>query len=353
MQIRLDQLNKEGWTEFLMQQTHSHFWHSWEWGEFLANFKQRQVLRFSIHERENIVGLCTVCLVPVPRFGKRGDSIPVYHFSGPILKQGLDLQAKKAAYLQLFMAIDGELRERAILDVTFRIWDPSLDRAYFGSLPEYGYHLKEVPSWMYNVPEDESEIMKTYAQNFRGQVRQGNRRGAVVEVNVPFDIKQLYALHEMTMALGHARPKYSMDEVAHVLNWGTQLKDLYLCKHEGRLVGFLVTLKFNNMAIDWIEGMDRRYAEFRPMNMMYHELFKRSAREGIRTVDIGGGVTKGVTHFKEDLGAKPITTFVLHKSYRNNLYVMLATAWALGPITTLRAIWRRGAIIRTKIKNAI
>jgi Acetyltransferase (GNAT) domain len=342
MQIYLNQLNKVKWDEFLRQQTHSHFWHSWEWGEFLASFKQRRILRYSIHEKGDIVGLCTVCIVPIPRFGRRGDSIPAWHFSGPILKHDLDLQAKKSAYSQLFKAIDGELMEKAILDMTFRIWDPSLDRACFESLMDSGYDFEETQSWMFNVREDESQIMKTYTKHFRNQVRQGERRGAAVEVNAPVDVEELYALHEMTMVHGHTRPRYSMDEVAFVLNWGTELKDLYLCKHEGRLMGFLVTLKFNNVTIVWLAGMDRRYAEFRPMNLMYHELMKRSARQAIRTVDIGGGVTEGVTHFKEDLGAKPMPIFVLHKKYRNNLYVMLATAWALGPTTTLRAVWKRG-----------
>jgi len=340
MQIHLDQLDKEKWNEFLWQQIHSHFWHSWEWGDFLASFKQRQILRFSIHDGGDTVGLCTVCIDPVPPFGSRGDSIPVHHFSGPIFKQALDLQTKKTAYSQLLKAIDGELKRRAILDMTFRIWDPSLDRTCFESLMDSGYDLQERASWIFNVQEDESQLMKTYTKHFRNQVRQGEKRGAVVEVNAPVGVEQLYALHEMTMVHGHTRPRYSMDEVAYVLNWGTQLKDLYLCKHEGELLGFLVTLKFNKMTIVWLASMDRRYAEFRPMNLMHHELMRRSARQAIRTVDIGGGVTEGVTHFKEDIGAKPMPIFVLHRAYRNNLYVMLANAWAFGP-TTIRAVWKR------------
>lgn len=44
----------------------------------------------------------------------------------------------------------------------------------------------------------------------------------------------------------------------------------------------------------------------------------------MRTIDLGGGVTEGVTHFKEELGAKPSRTFLMTKNYCNSLYLLLA-----------------------------
>ncbi len=67
MQVLLNQLDKGEWNDFLRKQTHSHFWHTWEWGEFLASFKQRETLRFSLHDTGgDVVGLSTVCTVPLP-----------------------------------------------------------------------------------------------------------------------------------------------------------------------------------------------------------------------------------------------------------------------------------------------
>jgi len=332
MQVLLNQLDREAWNAFLIRQTYSHFWHTWEWGEFLAGFKQREILRFSVHENdEDILGLTTLCIEPLSWFGKRGDSIPVWHFSGPILRDGLEPQARKRAYLQLIDIIDRELVERGVLCAEFRIWDPYFDHACFEPWLKAGFCIREWRTWMCDVPEDESLVMKTHGKAFREQVRQGHRRGGIVEVNTPVSNKEVFLLHTMTMVHGGTHPRYSLDEVSYVLNWSNDLKDVYLCKHEGRLIGFLIALKFNRVAIAWLAGIDRRYAGIRPANLLWHELMRHSARQGMRTVDFGGGVTEGVTHFKEELGAKPTPTFSLNKTYCSNLYLRLALAWADGP----------------------
>ncbi len=58
--------------------------------------------------------------------------------------------------------------------------------------------------------------------------------------------------------------KYSLDEVTYVANWNNDLKDLYVCKSKDRLIAFLISLKFNNVSIAWLAGMDRRYAGIDP-----------------------------------------------------------------------------------------
>src|SRR5271157_3700748 len=122
--ILLNELDKEKWNDFLSRQAYSHFWHTWEWGEFLARFNQREILRFSFHEKGgSVLGVSTVCIQPLPRFGKLGDSIPFSHFSGPILQDGLDLETRKICYMQLINATDRELSQR-VLRIVYRIWDP-------------------------------------------------------------------------------------------------------------------------------------------------------------------------------------------------------------------------------------
>ncbi len=199
-----------------------------------------------------------------------------------------------------------------------------------------GYQIQESRSWMCDVPEDESRLMKSYAKHFRNQVRQAHQRGGVIELNTPIDREEVYELYKMTMARNDLSPRYSIDEIAYVLNWSNDMKDLYLCKYEGKLGGFLISLKFNKVSIDWLAGMDRRYAEFRPMNLLFHELLRQSVVQEMRTVDLGGGVTEGVIRFKERRWREPNPIFSLYKPYSSHLYLTLALAWAAGPKRLVR-----------------
>jgi len=337
MHVLLGQVDREAWNGFLRQQSYSHFWHSWEWGEFLASFKQREILRFSVHDKGgDVLGLSTVCIEPLPHFGKRGDSIPVWHLGGPVLQDSLDHEARKAVCQQLINVVDRELRERRALDMTFRVWDPFSDHTCFEPWLKAGYRMRERCTWMCTIPEDESQLMKTFAGNFRSRVKQGYRRGGVVEINITADIRELYELHKMSMVHGGTDPRYSLDEVSYALNWNNDLRDIYLCRHEGRLIGFLLSLKFNRVTLAWLSGMNRSHSEIRPMNLMFHELIRNSARQKMRTVDLGGGVTKGATHFKEGAGAKPTSTFNLSKVYCSRPYLMLARGCAAGPEKLVR-----------------
>lgn len=303
----------------------------------MASFRQRQVLRFSIHgSGGDVLGVSTICIEPLTWFGKRADSIPVWAFSGPILQDGLDPQTKQALYWELINFVERELRRRGALDATIRIWDPFLDSECLEPWLRAGYHIKEQRTLMCSVPPEESQVMKTYDNSFRRQVGQGHRRGGRVETNTPVDNEELYRLYAMTMSHAGTHPRYDLDEVAYVLNWSNDLRDVYLCKYEGRLVGFAIFLKFNRVTILWLAGMDRISVGIRPMNLIFHELMLNSARAGMRTIDFGGGPTAGLSHFKQGVGAKPTSLYYINKTYCNRLYLLLALALAAGPRTLVR-----------------
>jgi hypothetical protein len=317
VEVLLDQLDKETWTEFLLRRPYSHFWQSWEWGEFLASFKHREILRFSIHDSAgDILGLISVCVQPFRRFIRRADSVPVSHFSGPIVREDLDVEVRKSLYRELIKFIDRTLEQKRVFDTRICLWDPSFDLQYLEPWLEEGYRIQSLRTMMYTVPADESQVMWTYRKHFRNQVRQSLLRGGLLDLNTPVESRDIYELCKMTYGLGGTHPRYSMEEIAYVLShWSNDLKDVYLCKYEGKLVGVLISLKLGRVAINWLNATNTEFRHLRPNNLLYHELVRQSIRQGIRTIDFGGQVTAGHTQFKGNAGGVPTRTFSFLKSY--------------------------------------
>lgn len=323
--ILLNKLDRETWNGFLLKQTYSHLCHAWEWGEFMASFRHRELLRFSIHGGGSVVlGVCTICIEPLLWFGKRADSIPVWAVSGPILQDGLDPETKGALYGELVNHVENELRRRKVLDAEIRIWDPFLDSACLEPWLRAGYSIKKVQTLMRSVPLNESEVMSRYESSFLRKVRQGHRRGGKVELNTQCDNDELYRLYATTMQHAGTHPRYDRDEVSYVLSWSNNLRDVYLCKYEGRTIGFAINLKFNRVTIGWLAGMDRKFERIRPMNLIFDEELRNSARQGVHTFDFGGGPTAGLSHFKRAVGANPVLHYYISKTYCNSLYLSSA-----------------------------
>jgi hypothetical protein len=323
--ILLNRLDRETWNGFLLQQTYSHFYHTWDWGEFMASFRHRELLRFSIHGGGGVVlGVCTICIEPLLWFGKRADSIPVWAISGPILQDGLDPETKRTLCEELVNQVENELRGRKVLDAEIRIWDPFLDSACLEPWLRAGYGIRNVQTLMRSVPLNESEVMSTYEKSFWKEVRQGHSRGGKVEMNTQCDSDELYRLYAKTMQHAGTRPRYDREEVSYVLSWSNNLRDVYLCKYEGRTIGFAISLKFNRITIGWIAGSDRNFVRIRPMNLIFDELVRNSARQGVQTIDFGGGPTAGLSHFKRAVGANPVLHYYISKTYCNSLYLSFA-----------------------------
>jgi len=278
-----------------------------------------------VHESGGaVLGVCSICIEPLLWFGKRADSIPVWAVSGPILQDGLDPETKKALYEELVDHVENELKERKVLHSEIRIWDPFLESACLEAWLRAGYSVKNVQSLMRSVPLNETEVMSTYDKSFSKEVRQGHRRGARVEVNTQCDCDELYRLHATTMERAGSSPRYNPDEISYVLGWNNSLRDVYLCKYEGRTIAFAISLRFNRVTIGWIAGFDRKYAGIRPMNLIFDELIRNSARQGVQTIDFGGEPTAGLSHFKRSIGANPVLCYYLNKTYCNNLYLSFA-----------------------------
>lgn len=334
MEILLNHLDKQAWNDFARKQIHSHFWHSWEWGEFLASFRRRAILRFSVHDTQgNVLGLSSVCVELLPLLGKwgntRGDSIPVYHFSGPILEDNLTLQSRSKLYEELIDFMDRELRKRRALHFTTRIWDPFFGPSVFEPWTRAGFQIREHRTFTYRVPQEIAKVNDGYTHSFKWAVKAGSHRGGAVEVNSTVDPTKIYELYSMSMAEGGTCPRYSLEEVTHALNWSSDLKDLYVCKYNGKQIGFALVLKFGRMNIYWLAGMNRNFRRINPTNLIINELICESVRNRILNIDFGGGRTSGLLHFKASLGARPEPTFELSKTYCNNPFLKLALKVAL------------------------
>jgi Acetyltransferase (GNAT) domain len=333
MEVLLNQLNKSAWNDFARKQPHSHFWHSWEWGEFLASFKHREILRFSVQDRdETILGLSSVCLEPLPvlrKWGyKKGDSIPVYHFAGPILANDLSERSRITVLDELIDFTTSELRKRAVLHFSTRIWNPVSALSSFEPWQKAGFIIREHRTLTYNVPRVVSEIEEKYTHSFRWAVKAGCRRGGIVEVNRSVDPAKIYKLYQISAAEGGICPRYSLPEVEHVLSWNTDLRDLYVCTYEEEPIGFTIALNFGKMSIYWLAGMDRKFRRINPMNLLVDQFIRNSVLKDLSIIDFGGG-SGGLLHFKESTGAGPTPTFELTKTYCENRYLRLILKIAL------------------------
>ena len=345
MQITVNSLDRKAWNAFLLEQAQSHPWHSWEWSKYLALFRGRQVLRLVIYDRQgDVVGLQSIILQPTFPIGTLADSIPMYHFSGPILREDVTQNEREEIHKELIRFFDGELKRYGTVHLTVRIWESDLvDRACLRQWVYAGFNIREGQTFTYLMGENQSSIMQRYDHDFRNQVRQGFRRGGSVQLNGQIDVRTVYELYLESMAEAGARPRYSLQEVALMLNTNeNRFRDVYVCKYKGEMVAFAICLKFSCTAIYWLAGMNRKFREVRPMNLIIDEFIRNSLRQDIRRIDFGGGGTKGLFHFKRSIGAKLTSVFELTRTYSNLLFrlhqtcQMLATRASLASKTSVQ-----------------
>lgn len=288
-------------------------------------------MRLSLHDgRGSVVGLFTMILEPAFPFGMDGrspfplwvaDSIPVHHFSGPILAEGLTADQMKEAHRKLATFVNYELRRDGALHLAMRIWQPTFvcDCAMHACLNEWeyvGFGARKWQTLVYFMPGDESSILRNYDHDFRNQVRQGLKRGGTVEVNRQVDANEVYELYMKTRKDQGIRPNYSLPEVASLLNApGNINRDVYVCRYQGKAVAFAVCLVFNRTAVYWLAGTDRVFKEARPNNLIMDEFIRNSLSRAISMIDLGSGIKRGLREFKLSVGAVPTPYFELTKTY--------------------------------------
>jgi hypothetical protein len=316
--VELNALSRSEWNGFLLRQAHSHPWHTWDWTDYLVQSRGRKAMRISLHdERGGVLGLYVIILEPAFPLGIIADSIPMYHFSGPILDEDMTSDQLQEAHRRLAAFVDWKLKNGIVLHSTTRICEPELkELSCLKEWEDVGFTVKEGQTFTYLVPVDEGSIMGRYDHDFRNQVRQGARKGGTVEVNPQVDANTLYGLYLITMKEAGLKPRYARKEVASLIDApGSIARDVYVCKYQGRPVAFAVCLTFGRTAIYWLAGMDRRFKEVRPNNLLVDEIIRNSLKRGICRIDFGGAARKGLHDFKSSIGAKPTQVFVLEKTY--------------------------------------
>lgn len=198
------------------------------------------------------------------------------------------------------------LSEKILIDKLNEIADNyDLGGPYFGDLFRPLYSLTN-PIVMYRsfmqLPENKESLMGLYAKSIRRNIRAAKKHGLkVMESNELGDFYKVWSQRMRDLGT-------PVIPSAFFMNMKRVFKDdmaLLLVKKEGKCIGGVVLLQFNNVVMDPYVGCLSETFKYCPNPLLYHEMLSWALDRGYEYFDLGRSQpSSGNERFKLRFGAK-------------------------------------------------
>jgi len=164
--------------------------------------------------------------------------------------------------------------------------------------------------------------LEHYDKKARNAVRKAIRSGVEVEIDNDFDA--FYPILVENKRKFDMAPTHTLEEIRRIDELLPGKLKLFLVKKDGKIVGgSLIFICNDRTLIDFYIAQDYSYQEFRPINLVLHEIIKWGHEKGYRYFDIGVNqdtasdnpmdLNEPLIAFKYRLGARCILRTTLHK----------------------------------------
>ena len=293
------------WDDFVLAQPDGHHEQTSLWGSVRATLGWT-VVRAVVREGGKIIGGAQVQLRTVRRLGKWA-----YITFGPVVA-GNDLIAEKT----LLAELKNFLRQEHALYLLAQL---PYDAKNFGErLLADGYikaPLALAPSNMkatllLDLAKSEVQLLAEMRATTRHHIRQGLKRGLVVEPGGVADLDEFWNLMCALCARRKTTPNPATVEFFQQLwrqfsprGW----MQIFIAKHEGKTVASAVAFAFGNWFRVWKVGWDGSHAELRPNQMLYWAMICAAKKQGCQQFDfvnIELDEASGPTEFKLGFGGE-------------------------------------------------
>ncbi|NOY77685.1 MAG: GNAT family N-acetyltransferase [Calditrichaeota bacterium] len=180
----------------------------------------------------------------------------------------------------------------------------------------FTYRKREVSSFVtLNFTED------TVLQKFKPESRTAVRRAMKLGVTIrdSNDFPQFYEILKKNLKMRHnVQPTHTLDELLLLKKMFPDKIHLYGAYLDDRIIAGVVMFHCNPLVnLAFYISHDEAYQQYRPVNLLFYEVFKKTIRQGFRYFDFGIFTVNmepnwGLARFKENFGSKGIfrDTFV-------------------------------------------
>jgi len=163
--------------------------------------------------------------------------------------------------------------------------------------------------------------LEHYDKKARNAVRKAIRSGIGVEIGNDFE--KFYPILLENKRKFNLGPTHTLEELERIDKLLPGKLKLFLAKKDGKMIGgSLIFICNDNTLIDFYIAQDYSYQEFRPINLVLHEIIRWGHDNGYRYFDIGVNqdtasdnpmdLNESLIAFKFRLGARCILRTTLH-----------------------------------------
>ncbi len=214
-----------------------------------------------------------------------------------------------------------------------------------------GFVPEEHLDYLIDLNRSPEELLQSIGPRTRKKIRQGLRKGGlcVREVTEKKDVARCYGLIQQSYtAAGVPLADQSLFDAAFDILYPRGMCKFWLAGVNGTDVAASVELPYKDVIYGWYGGVDRRFSEYMPGELLMWHILTWGIENGYRVYDFGGagkpGEKYGVRDFKAKFGGRLV-------AYGRHRFVSKPLRWKL--FETGYGLYRRAAALQGRWRSPI
>ncbi len=239
-----------------------------------------------------------------------------YGYGGPLASQGVDDKFKRGFY-QSF----SEYCEKNNIITEFIRFHPLLGNQ---RLVTDMMKVERASSVVFvDLTLSEEDIWRGYERNNRKNINKAIREGLeVILEDSPYHFADFIAIYRHTLTRNQAGEFYFFDDrFFDYIHW--ELKGNFIYAHTllgGRVVSTELLLHNETYIHSFLGGTLEQFYQYRPNNILKHEVIKWAKNRGIKYFLLGGGYREGdgIFRYKRSFATEGVLDFFVGKKVHNH-----------------------------------
>ncbi len=299
-------LDESVWRQYVQQHPHGNVFHTPEMLEALGRVKgYRPYLRAVVNEQGRVLAMLPFVTVTLIDGVLRRLTTRAVAYGGVLCESDA---AGQAALDVLLRACVQTISSQALFTELRNLSDVSAAQP---TLARCGFVYEDHLNYLIDLSCPLEQIMSNMGARTRKHIRQGLRKGKVIveQATDPSLVQVCYDLIQKSYAAAHMPlADCSLFKAAFEVLHPRGMIQFWLARVGEAYVAASAELPYKDTLYGWYSGIDRRYADLLPSELLMWHVLKWGAENGYKVYDFGGagkpGEEYGVRDFKAKFGGQ-------------------------------------------------
>jgi serine/alanine adding enzyme len=277
------------WDAFVRAHPDATGYHLWGWREIFERTFGHEAFYLAAQQQGHIVGILPIVAMNTWLFGRFGVSLPFVNYGGVVASEDGVARALADEAIRLAGARRWKHLEIRHLDQRFTDLAPKRHKV--------GMYLP--------LAENETKLWEQIDRKVRNQVRKAQKSGFTTAVGGAELVGEFYQVFAQNMRdLG--TPVYSKQLFDEILRLFPEQVRIFVVRDKTTPISGSLTFAWRTMVeVPWASSL-KEYRSQCPNMLLYWEMLRTAAADGLRTFDFGRSTPdEGTFHFKKQWGAEP------------------------------------------------